>query len=73
VNRANIVIIHGRKGFGSGVEPAYRDVGLLVGDVARRYQQQTLQRAVLTDKRADKLIRRFRQQFIRAGALHDFP
>ncbi len=70
---ADIVIIHGGKGLWKRGRATYRDSRLLVGDVARRYQQQALQGAVLTDKRADKLVRRLRQQLVRAGALDNFP
>ncbi len=69
----NIIIIHGGKGFRKRRRAAYRNGRLLVGHVTRGDQQQAFQGAVLADERADKLIRRFRQQFIRAGALDDFP
>ncbi len=72
-NGANIVVIHGGEGLRQRRRFAYRNGRLLVGDVARRYQQQAFQRPVLTNKRANKLIRGFRQQLVRAGALHDTP
>ncbi len=70
---ADIVIIHGGKGLWKRGRAAYRDSRLLVGDVACRHQQQALQSAVLTHKRADKLVRRLRQQLVRAGALDNLP
>ncbi|SAD57229.1 Uncharacterised protein [Enterobacter cloacae] len=69
----NVIIIHDRKGVGKRRRAPHRNGWLLVGHVARGDQQQALQRAVLADKRADKLIRRLRQQLIGAGALDNFP
>ncbi|SAJ13336.1 Uncharacterised protein [Enterobacter hormaechei] len=72
-NGANIVVIHGGEGLWQRRRFAYRNRRLLVGDVARGYQQQAFQRPVLTNKRADKLIGGFRQQLVRAGALNNTP
>lgn len=71
-NRANIIIVHGGKRVSKRGRASHRNSRLLVGDVAGGDQQKALQRAVLTDKRADKFVRRFRQQFVRAGTLDDF-
>ena len=72
-NRANIVIVHHRERFLSRRRLTYRQRRLLVGDIPCGNQQQTFQCTVLADKRADKLVRRFGQQLIRAGALHNTP
>ena len=72
-NCANVIVVHRGKGFRKRRSAPRRNGRLLVGDVSCGDQQQPLQRPVLTNKRADKFIGRFCQQFIRAGTLHDFP
>ena len=70
-DRSHIVIVHQRERLRQRSRAFHGQRLLLIGHVASLHQQQPFQGAVLTNKRADELIGRFRQQLIRGGALHD--
>ncbi len=69
----HIVVVHQRERLCKRRRATHCNRRLFVGHIARLNQQQAFQCTILAHKRADKLVGRFREQLVGAGALNDFP